>query len=606
MSTKLFEEVHSTLRDELLRQLPCFTRQLFLAGALDGNNLYEVGLKHNLEPRDLAIIRQIRDLPKRYIGGLDKGNKQRKQRDSACSKKFLDAVKACEIQNSEFHKLDHHTMMTLDYARDDIYNVFWTMLELDDPDCKQSIFAWEFENSNSRQRPDRLIPIGGFSSGPGTVLGVQGTSVMQKYCKAEWSVTSDEGRGYIQYLRRVSKPIYDMGDFPISIANVLKATYVAKDHLISRLIAPQTNGDILLQYPAEAFLTGMLKFFGINLETQPDINREMARKGSLFDNDDIYSFGLKSRKVRFCTIDLVSASDIVGQALCRYELPPPLFDYLNMCRATSIKLDDGTIVQLPMMATMGNAYCFPLQTLIFAALVRAVYRRLGIPFSINGESTYSVFGDDIIVDITAYPYIIELLKSLHMQPNLKKSFSRGLFRESCGGDFYNGYDIRPVFCEELDTDCGIYTLANQLVDWGSRLTIDVSKTVAFLLNRVKVLLIVPPSSAEHQGFRVSEMSLNTLPNHWRATIKASVCSNRSEGIIDRNQYASYSYTMYEKGVGIDNIKSRCQSTFPFLRGGIKQHPKKQTIYQVPNKNWEFIAMSTEVIPNWDGIYEETS
>lgn len=107
--------------------------------------------------------------------------------------------------------------------------------------------------------------------------------------------------------------------------------------------------------------------------------------------------------------------------------------WLNKLRTGQGILPDGSVIKLHMMATMGNAFCFPLQTAVFACVVKAAYRALGLPFSgrrdyaayvkgcgekdpylvrVMGDRGWGVFGDDIVVEEEAYPLVSRLLSYL--------------------------------------------------------------------------------------------------------------------------------------------------------------------------------------------------
>lgn len=141
---------------------------------------------------------------------------------------------------------------------------------------------------------------------------------------------------------------------------------------------------------------------------------------------------------RFVTIDMKEASDRISRTLVDY-----LFGFsskfLNCSRARHVKLLDGTVVELQMFAPMGNALTFPVESLVFWALVRAgILSRHGH----NCDEVY-VFGDDIIVPTEYYDGAILGLIRAGLIPNASKTFVKGLFRESCGVDAYNGKDVTP-------------------------------------------------------------------------------------------------------------------------------------------------------------------
>jgi len=588
MSNILFQKYIHTLESELFSQLTPIAKGLYKSASLEGNSLYFLGEKLSLPARDIAIIRQLNDCKKRYIGDSDSAASD--DRDSKCEEKFLLAVSACEKQNLAMESLDCDLMTTLERARCDIDVAFWRALELDDPE-----FVWNKDN---------LVPVSGFSSGPGTCTGTDGTALIEKF-RNKWYFSNPFGKRHLLLQRKLSKPLNDLPNFEVEHSEYVKATYVPKDHTISRLIAPQLNGDLHLQYPADSFLRKMLKSFNIDLSEQQDINREMARKGSIHDNCDLYSFSIKNRKVRFCTLDLVSASDIVGIALVRFLSPVPLFNYLDGCRSDAIS-SRNVVYKLPMMATMGNAYCFPLQTLIFTSLVRAVYWRLGLPYQdMQGFPTYSVYGDDIIVDVVAYPYIVELLKCLHMQPNLKKSFSTGLFRESCGADFFCGYNIRPVFCEELRTVCDVYSLSNRLIDWGLSHSVSISKTVAVLLASVAEKVVVPLDYGAHEGLRIPAEFLSIIPKDWRSNVKTWTSQSRGDLLSPRDLNTYNNISIQSLDITVEDKHTRLRkdenSLFYFLRGGISQSSSDLRVFLTPWKGRQKLVHNVRLVPYWNSV-----
>jgi len=74
---------------------------------------------------------------------------------------------------------------------------------------------------------------------------------------------------------------------------------------------------------------------------------------------------------------------------------------------------------------MGNGFTFPLETLIFWALTRAVC---------GSTATVSAYGDDIICPSDRAEDVIAVLTEVGFSVNLEKSFWNGPFRESCGSD----------------------------------------------------------------------------------------------------------------------------------------------------------------------------
>lgn len=143
----------------------------------------------------------------------------------------------------------------------------------------------------------------------------------------------------------------------------------------------------------------------------------------------------------YATLDLSAASDSVS-----YELVKRLFRgtwilrYAVLLRSDRTLLPDGRLIQLKKFAPMGSSLCFPIETIIFAAICEYVTRG----HRVSGD--YSVFGDDIIVPTQCASQTMQLLTTLGFRVNREKSFydAECWFRESCGAEFCDGYDVTPL------------------------------------------------------------------------------------------------------------------------------------------------------------------
>jgi len=207
------------------------------------------------------------------------------------------------------------------------------------------------------------------------------------------------------------------------LVNYNKISFVPKTALVHRAIAvePLLNG--FLQGGIDTFMRNCLKRVGIDLRDQ-SLNQRMARSGS-FDGSEL----------SYCTIDLSSASDSISIGLVRQLLPPMWFDFLNSTRSHRYMLGKDITVYAK-FCSMGNGFCFPLESLIFAACCHAT--DCGTP-----GKDFSVYGDDIVVRATHAKEVLSLLKVMGFLPNASKTFLKGPFRESCGSDWFGGVDVRP-------------------------------------------------------------------------------------------------------------------------------------------------------------------
>lgn len=157
------------------------------------------------------------------------------------------------------------------------------------------------------------------------------------------------------------------------------------------------------------------------------------------------------------TLDMKSASQSLTRQLVKglFEYCPRWFDAMNSVRSIDWRCAEfNTTGRYELFTSMGNGFCFPLQTLIFSAAVEAVYEETGC-------TEYGVYGDDIICSQNSALMLIEWLRFLGVRTNTDKSFVFGPFRESCGADFFNGENVRPFVLDFLpSTIRDVVKLAN--------------------------------------------------------------------------------------------------------------------------------------------------
>lgn len=267
-----------------------------------------------------------------------------------------------------------------------------------------------------------------------------------------------------------------------------KIFFAPKNAEISRVCGTEANLECLLQKAIGRFLEYRAeKYFGINLSTQPEYNRKLARKGSIDG-----SIG---------TIDLVSASDYISLSLLNAALEPGKLKYLILAtRSGSAVLPDGSEEKLRMVSTMGNGFTFPLQTIIFASVVRACYQLMGIPSNCP-RTEFGVFGDDICVHSRAYEFVCQMLTKIGFKVNVGKSFNSGPFRESCGEDYHFGSNIRGVYIKSLETPQQVYSAINRLNRWAARHGVRINSVMQTLYSWVRDIR-TPLSESDDAGIHV--------------------------------------------------------------------------------------------------------
>jgi hypothetical protein len=286
---------------------------------------------------------------------------------------------------------------------------------------------------------------------------------------------------------------------PTEVVQGSRLAFVPKTTEISRTICTEPICNMLWQKGIGLVLEDrMREVVGIDLANQADKNRLLARLGS--------------QNGEFGTIDLSSASDSMSLSLVREFFPRQVVSWLEMTRSPITILPDGTEVELHMISSMGNAYTFPLQTIFFTSLVYASYRMLGITFERpfrDSLGNFAVFGDDIIVQKKAYGFLCRLLSICGFSVNVDKSFNEGLFRESCGHDYYYGYNVRGVYIKTLKTVNDRYSAINRLNMWSATHRTPLPNVIGFLL-RGDRLLPIPPDESDDAGVKVPVSMLKKI------------------------------------------------------------------------------------------------
>jgi len=241
-----------------------------------------------------------------------------------------------------------------------------------------------------------------------------------------------------------------------------RATTVPKTNSINRMIAIEPTGNMYLQQGLMLIMYKRLKKVGLNVATLPDKHVQLARQGSI---DGLLA-----------TIDFSSASDCLSIELLRYLLPSSWFTVLNDIRCEEMDLN-GSFLNLNMFSTMGNATTFPLETIVFYCLAVASVmqhrrkpwdHRLALP---TERRCVSVFGDDCIIPTDCAKTFMDLCTSVGFIVNSEKSFfdPEDPFRESCGGDFLHGHNVRPLYFKRPATEKKsnfepfLYTLLNRVL-----------------------------------------------------------------------------------------------------------------------------------------------
>jgi hypothetical protein len=221
---------------------------------------------------------------------------------------------------------------------------------------------------------------------------------------------------------------------------------VPKTQKTPRIIAVEPT---CMQYAQQAVLDSLLEqidncylvdFIGTS-DQEP--NQLMAKKGSLTGS--------------LATLDLSEASDRVSNQLIRAMLRrhPLLLGAVEACRSRKADVPGHGVVRLSKFASMGSALCFPFEAMAFLTMVfLGIERELSTRFTKKSNilrylGEVRVYGDDIIVPTDSVHSVVHVLEHFGAQVNMSKSFWTGRFRESCGKEYYDGYDISIVKCRRM-------------------------------------------------------------------------------------------------------------------------------------------------------------
>jgi len=306
----------------------------------------------------------------------------------------------------------------------------------------RALVHWTLRDITWGELASNVTHSGGVTKG----VSFQDTSLEAKFT---WPMTATEGaanlfRQYLVHDPRLCAAVEELngqeqillGMFDITDAS--RATTVPKTASKRRMIAIEPTLNMFFQQSLMTIMYQRLKDVGLDVESLPMKHQDLALDGSVTG--------------ACATIDFSSASDCVSIELLRYLLPNRWFEYITKVRCPSMEIA-GETVDLSMVSTMGNAGTFPLETLVFWALgVGAVMQRTrSNPFSLlslpEEREMVSVFGDDCILPTEDAKAFMAIAESVGFLVNKEKSFydpGPG-FRESCGGDYLRGSNVRPLF-----------------------------------------------------------------------------------------------------------------------------------------------------------------
>lgn len=261
-----------------------------------------------------------------------------------------------------------------------------------------------------------------------------------------------------------------------------------------RVITPLTLVALMYSYAYGAAVEDALSDNGLNIRMLQSRHAKAVQ---------LYSDTTKNIKPHG-TADLSRASDSITIELLMAILPRKWFTALKRCLSREIVFPDESRGTTLSVLPMGNAATFPIETLVFYTIIKAIGELAGV----NG--LYSVYGDDLIYPSKIHGYVAKIFPDLGFKLNLDKTYITGPFRESCGSDCYHGVDVRPFHFpdEHQMLSKSKYraflhkTINGLLRRWSPE---EIPKTIRMLLIELTMfgqVLRVPPLFPDTSGIKV--------------------------------------------------------------------------------------------------------
>lgn len=216
----------------------------------------------------------------------------------------------------------------------------------------------------------------------------------------------------------------------------VEISVVGKNAKIGRVVGKHPSSIMAMQNGFGDYLTEKLsRYCGIDLPTAQTHHQQLAMENSLTDV--------------FATQDQKNASNNILHVLCKHFLPAHVMSFLDFITPRVLKIGDD-MHHVNMMCPAGNGYIFPFQTMLFWAIVKAVQHVKGVSHDVW------VYGDDVILHGDIYDSVNRVYEAFGLEVNQEKSFKTGPFRESCGGDFLYGNNVRPFY---------VHNIPNTTIEW---------------------------------------------------------------------------------------------------------------------------------------------
>ena len=299
-----------------------------------------------------------------------------------------------------------------------------------------------------------------------------------------------QGKPVVQRLLRLAK---QQGKTLDLSADDLNLILVDKSWKARRPITPLSVFGLYWSFGLGGYVEACLRNVGLDIKFLQQTHKRLAKKYS------------SSRT--HVTADLKNGSENIRADHLNRVLPRWFYVQIKKTFARTINYN-GKKYATSSCLPMGNGATFPVETLYFYCLIKAIGNLLGV------KGVYSVYGDDLIYPSRIHSYVINVFGDLGIGINGDKTFVNAYFRESCGGDYYRGVDVRPAMLpaeradvtRRLNYVSWLYKVTNALLKrWDP---VEIPHTLKYLYSEIAYargeIHQVPPSFPDTAGIHMSK------------------------------------------------------------------------------------------------------
>jgi len=360
--------------------------------------------------------------------------------------------------------------------------------------------------------------------GPGADLSTRHGKVSSYY---KYSNPGSSTPGILELVSNLGEE-FDNRAFDViqdtSLVRGSRLTFVPKNAKTHRSICIEPRWNIYFQLGIGEYIADRLRISGVDVTNQ-QCNRDFAKHAWRLD---------------LATVDLSSASDTISKNLVLGLLPVDWCDLLFQTRSP-VTTYRGQTYELEKISSMGNGYTFPLETLIFYGVLYGCIKATGgHPFFINA------YGDDLICPRYLLPLLKEVFLAIGFSVNSEKTFDSGVFFESCGNDYFRGWNVRPIFLKESVNNVErAFRLANQITEFARRRHGYGSADARYMVAQRTVVRFVPKSLRFFGPINASAAPkvTNSYSSHWRTVPEGQALQGASfiHAPLDQVLYSARPY-----------------------------------------------------------------